>query len=182
VRASLVALSLVSLALSYWFWWPHLLAWIPAAIIYSLMLRELRSQSPILVVSAIPPNTRIGLSAEAITWLFKHGHAVIRWGAACKMGQHIRSLMTVAFLAIVLTAFRHSWWWLLELIACSAIMISLRDGFQPIKEEQIHANSTLAENALGVEIVPLLKQVIKMDLDKNNRLEAKDMIASTNQV
>jgi hypothetical protein len=61
-------------------------------------------------------------------------------------------------------------------------MISLHGGFQPIKEEQIHANSTLAENALATEIVPLLKQVIKMDVEKNNRLEAKGLIASSNRV
>jgi hypothetical protein len=163
MRGIVITVSLAGLGLSWWFWWAHFLTWIPAAIIYSIMLQKLRSDSPLLVMSAIPHRMIVGMSEEATSWLNKNGHALIMWGAAIRMGQHLKHMIAIACFAVLITAFHHSWWWLVEFVALAGIMISLHDGFRPMSEEQLAENAASGRNAfLATEIAPLFKGMVEM--------------------
>jgi hypothetical protein len=150
---------------AWWFWWSHLLTWIPAALLYFPMLKKLQSDSPLMVMAAIKQKRLIGMSPEATAWLSKNAHALIMWGAATAMSRQIKLLIVFAFFGIVVTAFSHSWWWLLEFIPLSAVMISLHDGFRPLSQESLLENAASGRDPfIADEIVPLFKEIVEADI------------------
>jgi hypothetical protein len=152
---------------SWWFWWSHLLTWIPAALLYFPMLKKLQSDSPLMIMAAIPHDRIVGMSSEAVTWINKNGHALVMWGAATEMSKHIKTLLAFAFFSILITAFRHSWWWLAEFIPLSGVMLSLHDGFRPISQEKLSENAASGRDPfIATEIVPLFKEIVERDISR----------------
>jgi hypothetical protein len=107
------------------------------------------------------------MSSEAVAWLNKNGHALVMWGAATEMSKHIKTLLAFAFFGILITSFRHSWWWLLEFIPLSSVMLSLHDGFRPISQERLLENSASGRDPfIAAEIAPLFKEIIETDISR----------------
>lgn len=151
---------------AWWFWWSHLLTWIPAALFYFRILKKLQSDSPVMVMSAIRQERLIGMSPEATAWLSKNGHALIMWGAALAVSRQIKLLISLALFGIVITAFSHSWWWLVEFIPLSALMISLHDGFLPLSHETLLERAASGrEPFMAEEIAPLFKEIVEADIN-----------------
>jgi hypothetical protein len=135
--------------------------------VYALMLRGLREQSGVMVMSAIPHERLIGFSDEAIQWLNRNGHALVMWGAARVTAQRIRNTLALAFLAILLTSYRSSWSWLWELLIIAGVAILLHDGFVPLNRDKLVENSASGKDAFLVEeIMPLAGELIEADMKK----------------
>lgn len=165
MRGLIALIAFTAMIFSWWFWWSHLLAWLPAVILYFPMLRELQRRSPIMIVSTVGHDRISGMSPDAVSWLNKNGHALVMWGAANQTSNHIKTLLAFAFLALVITAFRHSWWWLLEFVPFCSIMISLHDGFRPISKDIIAENSVSGKDAfVQTEIAPLFREIVQSQL------------------
>jgi len=160
-------MAFLAMVASWWFWWVHFLTWIPATLLYFPMLKKLQSDSPFMVLATLKHNRVKGMSSEAVTWLNKNGHALIMWGAAMEMSKHIKTLLAFAFFATVLTAFQHSWWWLLEFIPIGSVMLSLHDGFRPISEEKLSENAVSGcDSFIAAEIVPLFIEIVETDISR----------------
>ncbi len=160
----LLVIALTSLVASWWFWWAHLLTWIPATIIYFLLLRGLQAQSGVMVLSAIPNERLKKLSDESITWLNKHGHALIMWGSARVTAQRIRHFLAFSCYAILITAYRHNSWWLAELLPISSILLPLHDGYVPINKDKLSETELKDDSFLLTEIAPLYRDLIAADV------------------
>ena len=144
-----------------------MLTWSPAALLYFPMLRKLQADSPLMIMSAINHDRISGMSTEAVGWLNKNGHALIMWGAATEMSKHIKTLLAFAFFGILITAFRHSWWWLLEFLPLSGVMLSLHDGFRPISQEKLSENAASGRDPfIATEIAPIFKEIVERDISR----------------
>ena len=165
MRLTIFFVAVTGLALCWSFWWAHLFTWMPGFAVYGLMLRKLQADSPLYVLSRLLHSRILGMSDPAIRWLNKNAHALIMWGAAKAMSNDIKRLLVVASLSLVLTAFSHSWWWLLEFLLVSATLFPVFEGFLPLNRWKMEAIEASGRDAfLKTEIFPLFAEIVREDL------------------
>lgn len=91
------------------------------------------------------------ISEGTAEWLTRNAFAIVNWGATTRFRHFAQNIALISLIALIITAFRHSWWWLCEYILITIMMSPVHRGYSPLKYLRQNAGAWAHPDALSAE-------------------------------
>lgn len=158
VKLPVGLLSVAGITLSFWAWFPHLIAFPTCYFLLRGVLAAARSISPRLAAEQFSDELP-KMSAAARSWFNRNAHAVVMWGAAQEMARTATLTQLAWAISVIVVSVKFSPWFLLELLLVFFVVYQIKLGFMPLHEASLDPKSSVHD-----EVMPVANRVFQRDL------------------